>query len=144
MPDFKYADAALAARLSQAPDYPQVASAALREMYRQVGPAAVEEGRMIRGLLIRHLVLPGYLDNTLEVLETIAALFPRRDVPVSLMSQYVPMGKATTMPPLDRRVTREEYAGALSWMTLCGLTRGFFQDPASATTEYLPDFSGSK
>ena len=139
LPDYKYADPELAARLSGARDYPAVAAAALREMYRQVGGTVLnEDGQMIKGMLVRHLVLPGYLSNTLAALDTIAALFPARDVPVSLMSQYVPMGNLPA--PLDRGITREEYDGALSWMELCGLT-GYWQDFSSATTEYLPDFS---
>ena len=108
-------------------------------MYRQVGGTVLnEDGQMIKGMLVRHLVLPGYLSNTLAALDTIAALFPARDVSVSLMSQYVPMGNLPA--PLDRSITREEYDGALSWMELCGLT-GYWQDFSSATTEYLPDFS---
>ena len=138
LPDYKYADPELAARLSGARDYPAVAAAALREMYRQVGGAKLDEdGQMRKGMLVRHLVLPGYLSNTLAALDTIAALFPARDVSVSLMSQYVPMGNLPA--PLDRGITREEYDGALSWMELCGLT-GYWQDFSSATTEYLPDF----
>lgn len=138
LPDYKYADPELAARLSGARDYPAVAAAALREMYRQVGGTELnEDGQMGKGMLVRHLVLPGYLSNTLAALDTIAALFPARDVSVSLMSQYVPMGNLPA--PLDRGITREEYDGALSWMELCGLT-GYWQDFSSATTEYLPDF----
>ena len=138
LPDYKYADPELAARLSGARDYPAVAAAALREMYRQVGGTELnEDGQMMQGMLVRHLVLPGFLSNTLAALDTIAALFPARDVPVSLMSQYVPMGNLPA--PLDRGITREEYDGALSWMELCGLT-GYWQDFSSATTEYLPDF----
>ena len=139
LPDFKYADNALAARLSAAPDYFEVAAAAVLEMYRQTGAAVFDEDQLKRGVLIRHLVLPGYLDNTLAVLEWIAENLPRDDVLVSLMSQYVPMGELP--PPLDRRLTREEYDGALSWMSLCGLKRGYTQDFSSATTEYLPEFN---
>lgn len=139
LPDFKYADNALAARLSAAPDYFEVAAAAVREMYRQTGAAVFDEDQLKRGVLIRHLVLPGYLNNTLAVLEWIAENLPRDDVLVSLMSQYVPMGELP--PPLDRRLTRGEYDGALSWMSLCGLKRGYTQDFSSATTEYLPEFN---
>ena len=105
LPDYKYADPELAARLSGARDYPAVAAAALREMYRQVGGTKLDEdGQMGKGMLVRHLVLPGYLSNTLAELDTIAALFPARDVSVSLMSQYVPMGNLPA--PLDRGITR--------------------------------------
>lgn len=138
LPDFKYADNALAAKLSYTPDYFEVACAALKEMYRQVGSVVIKDDVMQKGLLVRHLVLPGHLDNTLRVIEWVAQSFPKNDVLFSLMSQYVPMGKAA--PPLDRRLTEEEYAGAVSWMELCGLTNGFTQDFSAATAEYLPEF----
>ena len=141
LPDMKYADNALAARLSAAPDYFETASAAIREMYRQTGPAVVEAGIMRRGVLLRHLVLPGYLENTLRVLDWAAETFPKNAVMLSLMSQYVPMGPARSMPPLDRRLTQEEYDGAVSWMQLCGLTFGYTQDTSAATQELLPDFN---
>lgn len=141
LPDFKYADNALAAKLSRAPGYFVVAAEAIREMYRQVGSAVVTDGIMERGLLIRHLVLPGHLENSLRVIEWVAENFPKNDVLFSLMSQYVPMG--TVEPPLDRRLTEEEYDGAVSWMELCGLTNGYTQDFSAATTEYLPDFDFS-
>lgn len=141
LPDFKYADRALAKRFSAAEDYPEVAEAALREMYRQVGAPIYEDEQMKRGLLVRHLVLPDCLDNSLRVLERFAALFPKHDVPLSLMAQYVPVGRQD--PPLDRCLTREEYDGAVSWMELCGITQGFVQDFSAATTEYLPTFDGT-
>lgn len=141
LPDMKYADNALAARLSGAPDYFEVAAAAIQEMYRQTGKPVMEDDAMQRGVLIRHLVLPGYLDNTLRVLDWISESFPRDGVMVSLMSQYVPMGKAKELPPLNRRLTQEEYDGALSWMELCGLELGYAQDLTAATTELLPDFN---
>ena len=79
------------------------------------------------------------LDNTLRVIEWVADAFLRGAVLFSLMSQYVPMG--AQQPPLDRTLTREEYDGALSWMELCGVTNGFTQEFASATTELLPEFN---
>lgn len=141
LPDMKYADNALAARLSGAPDYFEVAAAAIQEMHRQTGKPVMEDDAMQRGVLIRHLVLPGYLDNTLRVLDWISESFPRDGVMVSLMSQYVPMGRAKELPPLNRRLTQEEYDGALSWMELCGLELGYAQDLTAATTELLPDFN---
>ena len=96
---------------------------------------------MQHGLLVRHLVLPGYLDNTLGVLDWLADHLPREEILVSLMSQYVPMGRAAQLPPLDRRITQEEYDGAVSWMELVGLSRGYTQDIAAATKEFLPDFN---
>mgnify|MGYP002587924650 CR=1 FL=1 len=138
LPDYKYADPELAARLSGARDYPAVAAAALREMYRQVGGTVLnEDGQMRKGMLVRHLVLPTHADDSREVVRRVYETYGDRVI-LSLMSQYVPMGKLPA--PLDRGITREEYDGALSWMELCGLT-GYWQDFSSATTEYLPDFS---
>ena len=140
LPDFKYADAALAAQLSQAPDYPDVAKEAILEMYRQTGPYQIEDDEMRRGVLIRHLILPGQIDNSLGVLDWIAQQFRPGQVLFSLMSQYVPMGKAAAMPPFDRTITELEYDAVTSWMELCGIQEGFTQDFASASTAYIPPF----
>lgn len=139
LPDFKYADNTLAAELSRAPDYFEAANAAILEMYRQTGGVVIENGILRRGVLIRHLVLPGYLENTLRVIEWVADSFPNRDVLFSLMCQYVPMG--AQKPPLDRTLTQAEYDGAVSWMELCGVINGYTQEFSSATTEFLPDFN---
>ena len=101
LPDFKYSDNALAKRLSAAPDYYETAAAAILEMYRQVGRPVIEDEQMTRGVIIRHLVLPGCIDNSLGVLDWIADNFPKKDVLVSLMSQYVPMGRAKKLPPFQ-------------------------------------------
>ena len=130
----------LAAKLSAAPDYAETAAAAIREMYRQVGAAVIEDEQMTRGVIIRHLVLPGCIDNSLGVLDWIAETFPKKDVLVSLMSQYVPMGRAKNMPPLDRRITQEEYDAVLSYLYLLELDNGYTQDFSAATAEYIPDF----
>lgn len=142
LPDLKYSDNRLARLLSAAPDYAEVAKAAILEMYRQTGPCVIEHGLLKRGVLIRHLILPGQLDNTIGVLEWIAATFPKGAVGVSLMSQYVPMGPAAKVPPFDRRITTEEYDAALSWLYLLGLDNGFVQGPEAASLEYVPKFNG--
>ena len=141
LPDYKYSDPALAARLSGAPDYVETAQAAILEMFRQVGTVQLEDDEMKRGVLIRHLVLPGFIENSLGAVEWIAETFPKNLILFSLLRQYTPIGAQE--PPLDRRVSDEEYDGVLSWMELCGLDNGFFQDAAAATTEYLPEFDGS-
>ena len=140
LPDCKYSDPALAARLSRAPDYVEVCREAIGEMYRQVGPAVIEDEQMKRGLIIRHLVLPGSIDNSLGVLDWIAERFPRRDVLVSLMSQYVPMGQARRLPPFDRPITEEEYDAVLSYLYLLELDNGYTQDFSAASTQYIPAF----
>lgn len=140
LPDLKYADGTLAAELSGAADYFPVACEAIREMYRQVGPYVLEDGLLTRGVVIRHLVLPGYLDNTRRVLDWIAETFAPGDVLVSLMSQYTPTANMTGR--LARRVTAAEYRAAADYMRNCGITDGFVQERTSAEEAYTPAFDG--
>lgn len=140
LPDFKYSDNALAKRLSSAPDYFETASAAILEMYRQVGKPVIEGDEMKRGVLARHLVLPGCVDNSLGVLDWVAEHFRSGDILFSLMSQYVPMGRAAEMPPFDRRITELEYDSVLSYMMLLGIEDGYTQDFSSAERGYTPSF----
>lgn len=142
LPDMKYSDPALARALSSAPDYVEVAKAAILEMYRQTGPCVIENGLLKRGVLIRHLILPGQVDNSIGVLEWIAKTFPKNAVLVSLMSQYIPMGPAAKVSPFDRRITQEEYDTVLSWLYFFGLENGFIQGPEAASLEYVPEFNG--
>ena len=138
LPDFKYSDAALAKKLSAAPDYFSVATAAIREMLRQTGPCVVEDGLLKRGVLIRHLVLPGQIENTRRCLDWIAGAFRPGEVLVSLMSQYTPQPGAEGA--LARHVTAAEYRAAVQYMENCGITGGFTQERTSAREEYTPDF----
>ena len=140
LPDMKYSDAKLATKLSAAPDYVETAKAALLEMYRQVGPAVIEDDIMKKGMIVRHLVLPGQIDNSLGVLDWFSETFLKADVLFSLMSQYVPMRKAKTMPPFDRTVTEEEYDAVLSYLDFLGIENGFTQDFSAASEDYIPDF----
>lgn len=140
LPDFKYSDNALAKKLSSAPDYFETASAAILEMYRQVGKPVLEDDEMKRGVLVRHLVLPGCVDNSLGVLDWVAEHFRSGDILFSLMSQYVPMGREVEMPPFDRRITELEYDSVLSYMMLLGIEDGYTQDFSSAERGYTPSF----
>jgi putative pyruvate formate lyase activating enzyme len=126
MPDAKYRDAELAVGLSEAPDYPNANDNALREMYRQVGDLETDEdGVATKGLLIRHLMLPGKLKNTLDVIESIAAISPT--IAVSLMTQYFPAHRAPATPGMDARVTKEDYRIAEKRCRELGLINGYFQ-----------------
>ncbi len=137
LPDLKYSDNALAARLSGAADYFRVATAAIREMVAQTGPVQWDGEKIRRGVIVRHLILPGHVENSLKVLDWLGENFGSDRILVSLMRQYTPI---TGMePPLDRLVTDEEYDAVLSWMMLNGL-KGFTQDSAAATDTYIPDF----
>ena len=140
LPDMKYADNALAARLSGASDYFETAAAAIREMVRQTGPVRFRGERLIRGTVIRHLILPGHIENSLKVLDWIGETFAPGEVLVSLMRQYTPMPGME--PPFDRRITQEEYDAVLSWMYLNDLD-GFTQEAEAADAGFIPDFTPS-
>ena len=137
LPDLKYADNALAKRLSGAGDYFEAATAAIRKMAELTGPAQWQGERLVRGTVIRHLILPGQVENSLKVLDWIGETFSRGQVLVSLMRQYTPMPGLDA--PLDRQVTEEEYQAVLSWMYLNDL-EGFTQEAAAADSGYIPDF----
>lgn len=138
LPDLKYADSGLAARLSGAPDYFDRATAAILEMYRQSGDYVMEDGLLKRGVLIRHLLLPGALENTKAVLDWVAKTFRPGQVLFSLMAQYTPQPGAEGL--LKRRVTGGEYRAALAYMENLGIVDGYCQDAASARAEYTPSF----
>ena len=138
LPDLKYADGRLAKELSAAPDYFPVATAAIREMVRQVGTPKFQGEKMVSGVIIRHLILPGQVENSLRVLDWIGETFAPGQVLVSLMRQYTPMGNLPA--PMDRNVTDEEYDAVLSWMYLNDL-EGFTQEESAAETAFIPDFS---
>ena len=138
LPDYKYSDPGLAARLSQAPDYPEVAEAALCEMVRQTGPVRMEEDMLTRGVLVRHLILPGQIDNSLGVIDALDRLFRPGEILFSLMAQYTPMPGVTG--GLARPITREEYDAVLSYLWLSGIRDGYTQDFQSASAEYIPSW----
>lgn len=141
MPDYKFSSHDLARRLCRAPDYPEAAAAAIEEMFRQRGPYKLDaDGMMSSGVLVRHLVLPGELENTLSCLDFIADSFPENSVLVSLMSQYTPMSVPDLPENLRRGLTQEEYDSARHYMNLLGLSSGFTQDLSSGTPEMLPLF----
>ena len=137
LPDLKYAQSDLASRLSHAPDYFQVATKAIRAMVDQVGPVQWEGDRVVKGVIVRHLILPGFVENSLKILDWLGDTFQKGEILVSLMRQYTPMGNLPA--PLDRRVTDEEYDSVLSWMYLNDL-EGFTQESDSAEQAYIPDF----
>ena len=137
LPDLKYADNALAFALSGAKDYFQVAASAIKEMVRQVGPVQWDGDKVTRGVIIRHLILPGQVENSLKVLDWIGETFAPGEVLVSLMRQYTPMPGLKA--PFDRPITEEEYDAVLSWMLLNDL-EGFTQEESSSTTAFIPDF----
>ena len=137
LPDLKYADNGLAARLSHASDYFYHATRAILEMYRQTGPVQWRGDRVVRGVIIRHLILPGQVENSLKVLDWIGEHFAPGAVLVSLMRQYTPIPGLPA--PFDRPITDEEYDAVLSWMLLNDL-EGFTQESSAADSQFIPDF----
>jgi putative pyruvate formate lyase activating enzyme len=108
MPDAKFVSAETAGRYTTAPDYPQAMKSALREMHRQVGDLEIRDGLAVRGLLVRHLVMPGGADESVAILDFIAREISP-DTYVNVMDQYRPAGRARDFPELARRVTSQEY-----------------------------------
>lgn len=143
LPDYKYADAALAHTLSGAADYPLVALRAIKEMYRQKGNQLIEnnDGYAMQGLIIRHLVLPGYVENSKKVLQSVAEDVSS-NVYVSLMAQYNPAFYQGTDPNLHRTLTPGEYEEVCSYYEKLGLHRGWIQ-ALDSSLHYNPDFSAN-
>lgn len=140
LPDLKYLDSRLAARCSAAPDYPRFATAAIREMVRQTGPCQFDsDGLLIRGVIIRHLILPGQVAGAKAVMDWVAGEFAPGTVRFSLMSQYTPWGDLTPYPELRRRLRPGEIRCAQEYMANLGL-EGFVQERTSAKEEYTPPF----
>ncbi len=122
MPDIKYMDDEVALKLSKVKDYSKVVREAVKEMHRQVGDLVIEGGIARRGLLVRHLVLPGGLSQTEEVIKFVAEEISENTY-FNLMDQYRPCGDAWKYPPLDRKITEEEWREALRWAKYYGLKR---------------------
>lgn len=140
LPDLKYRNADYARRWSGAADYPETAAAAILEMYRQTGPCVFgEDGMLKKGVIIRHLVLPGRLEEAKEVMDWVSGHFSPGDVLFSLMSQYTPWGKAKDDPQLSRTLRPSEARSAREYMQNLGL-EGFVQEDSSAQSQYIPPF----
>lgn len=139
LPDFKYSDNALAWEYSHAKGYREVALAALEEMRRQQPKDVFDNGGMMqKGVIVRHLVLPGQIENTVDALRDIASV--DKSLYVSLMGQYFPTDNVKDHPTLSRRLTQDEYDKAIDAFFASGLCNGFSQELDSATEEYVPDF----
>jgi len=140
LPDYKYAERDVAAKYSAASDYPQVAAEAIRAMIDSVGvPRFDENGMLVRGVIVRHLLLPGELENTLGCIDFVSSL-PKGSVLFSLMSQYTPVCGGNRYENLARRVTEEEYRAAVDYLHLCGIKHGYVQELSSAALSQIPAF----
>ena len=139
LPDLKYLDGKTALHCSDAEDYPDRATAAIREMVRQTGPVVMEDGLLKKGVVIRHLILPGQVSQAKAVMDWVAENFARGEVLFSLMSQYTPWGDLSNHPELNRRLRKGEISVAIEYMQNLDLP-GFCQERTSAKEEYTPPF----
>ena len=138
--DFKYASGEISSKYSSAPDYPETALAALREMVRITGAPLFDGGMLRRGTVVRHLVLPGSYRDSIEVLNTVCRAVGTNNVLVSLMAQYTPEFAGSDFPELARRITTFEYSKVLSHAKALGF-EGYAQQRGSASAKYTPDFA---
>ena len=141
MPDYKYAEKSCAERYSSAPDYPEVAAAAIKEMFRQRGKFLLDdEGLLKSGVLIRHLILPGNESNSLNAVDFVADTFEDGDVLFSLMSQYTPMPGLDAFPELSTGISAETNDLIIHYMKTRGIENGYWQERSSATENMIPAF----
>lgn len=143
MPDLKYFSPVLSKRYSQAENYFSVASRAVLRMIEQTGPPLFDPqtGLLKRGVLLRHMVLPGAREDSIKLLHWIKNHLPEKGFLISLMSQYTPFYQAKNHPEINRRITTYEYQKVIDEALRLGLTDGFMQEKSSAREEYTPPFS---
>lgn len=142
LPDMKYANPELAWQYSHAKDYLEINRLAIAEMVRQAGLPQIEEstGLMKKGVIVRHLVLPGSVKNSKKVLEYLINTY-KNDIFVSIMNQYTPMEQVKEHPLLSRKVTKREYQKVIDYALELGLENGFLQEGETATASFIPEFS---
>lgn len=144
LPDLKYYDSSVSKRYSDASDYFEKASAAIEQMFRQTGPYQMDtHGILQKGVLIRHLILPGQVEDTKRILEYVADTFAPGDVLFSLMRQYTPCGRASEFPEINRKITDEEYEECESYMEELGIVDGYVQQKESSDKAFIPAFDGT-
>ena len=144
LPDLKYSDDMAAIKYSNAPYYFRIATEAIKEMYNQVGDYHIDDnGIMTKGVIIRHLIMPGMPDNTKRIIDWVAANFKPGQVMFSLMHQYVPCGRANEYPEINRKVTDEEYKELESYLLQSTIEDGFVQEGDAACKDFIPCFDGT-
>lgn len=140
LPDFKYMSSSLAARYSGAYDYPEIAKRALDEMVKQRGNACYNsDGQMTKGVIVRHLILPGHTEDSMAVLEYLYTSY-RDDVVISIMNQYTPMPGMTG--ELARRVSEREYRDVVDYARRLGIRNAYIQEGEAASESFIPSFNG--
>lgn len=141
LPDFKYMDAQLGRKYSSAADYPEVAKRAIKEMVRQAGACQFDaDGYIQKGVIVRHLILPGHIKNSKQVLQYLYETYGNQ-IFISVMNQYTPMPFVKDIEPLNRRVTKREYERVLDFAIELGIEQGYFQDGETAKDSFIPLFN---
>lgn len=142
LPDFKYMDKEIAGRYSNCADYADFAREAVKEMVRQAGrPLFDGSGMMTQGVMVRHLTLPGCLEDSKAVVKYLYEAFGNK-IYISIMNQYTPFTTLERCPELKRRVTRQEYEELVEFSRSLGVENGFIQEGDTATKSFIPDFNG--
>lgn len=139
LPDFKYYNAQLSAKYSQAPDYFVCASRAVEEMVRQTGPPVFDGGLMKRGVIVRHMVMPGHVTDSKAVIKYLYEKY-RDDIYISIMNQYTPPADLADYPEISRRVTKREYEKVVEYAIELGVENAFVQEGGTAKESFIPDF----
>ncbi|MBQ7766643.1 MAG: radical SAM protein [Lachnospiraceae bacterium] len=141
LPDLKYMDSKLAKAYSKAEDYPKIAKAAIDEMYRQAGKPVYDEetGLMRKGVIVRHLVMPGAVGNAKAVIDYLYETYGDA-IFISLMNQYTPMREFTEYPELNRKVTKREYEKVIQYALDLGIENAFIQEGETAQESFIPAF----
>lgn len=137
LPDFKFYDPLLAKKFTGRGDYPAVAEAAMKFMAKK--PSAMQNGQLVSGLAVRHLVLPSHTEDSKRVLDALAKIV-KKDMPLSLMRQYTPMGEVADFPELNRRVTDKEYERLVNYAISLGFSNIYTQESAGADKKFIPDW----
>ncbi len=144
LPDFKYSDNLAAIKYSNAPDYFRITAAAIKEMHRQTGDYRIDDDGILQsGVVIRHLILPGLVDNSKRVIDWVAETFKPGQVLFSLMHQYIPCGDAAKYPEINRTVSKAEYKEIEAHLFASNIEDGFVQDGDAASCDFIPDFDGT-
>ena len=141
LPDFKYMESELAAAYSGAPDYPKYAKAALKEMLHQTGNIQIDKdtGMIQKGVIVRHLVLPGHVKNSKAVIKYLLETY-QDQILISIMNQYTPMPQVSGDPLLSRKVTKREYEKVIDYALELGMEDGFIQEGEAAKESFIPEF----
>ena len=142
LPDFKYMDDTLAKKYSKANDYSEIAKSAIAEMVRQVGkPMFNEKEMLVKGVVVRHLVLPGCTEDSKQVIKYLYEMY-KNDIYISILSQFTPLAGLEEYPEINRNVTEEEYEEVVDFAIEIGVENGFIQEGDVAKESFIPEFDG--